>query len=112
MRTASLLTTPPPKQKPMAPILPVQSGRDFSHTAAARKSSGILAPSTSLKSCRALFVVARIAADRGQPVRRKGDEIGDRQPPRDVFDIGIEAAILVDDEHRRQLGRAFAGRTR
>ena len=32
MRTASWLTTPPPKQKPIAPSLPVQSGSDFSHS--------------------------------------------------------------------------------
>ncbi|MGA2792868.1 MAG: hypothetical protein ABSE69_04940 [Roseiarcus sp.] len=37
---------PPPKQKPTAPSLPVLSGRDFSHVAAAKKSSIILAAST------------------------------------------------------------------
>src|SRR4029434_10630606 len=42
--------TPPPKQKPTAPSLPVDSGRDFNHVAAARKSSVILARSTSVKS--------------------------------------------------------------
>ena len=48
---------------------------------------------------RALLFVARIAADRGQPVRRESDEIGDRQPPRHIFDIGIEAAVFVDDQN-------------
>ena len=64
------------------------------------------------KSASALLVVAGIAADRGQPIGREGDEIGDRQAPRDVFDIGVEAAIFVDDQHHRQLCRSIAGRTR
>ena len=106
MRTASLLTTPPPKQKPIAPSLPVASGRAFSHSAAATKSSCILARSTCLNSCRALLVVAGIAADRGEAVGREGDEIGDRQAPRDVLDIRVEAAVLVHDQDAGQLARS------
>jgi len=49
------------------------------------------------------FVIVRIAADRGQGLRRKGDEPGDCQPARDVLDVGIEAAVLVDDDDDRQL---------
>src|SRR5581483_4433634 len=51
----------------------------------------------------ALLVVAGIPAERGQGVGRERDEIGDREPPRDILDIGIEAAILVDDEHHGKL---------
>ena len=41
MRVARVLATPPPKQNPIAPSLPVQSGRAFSQGAAATKSSVI-----------------------------------------------------------------------
>ena len=61
---------------------------------------------------RGLLVVARIAADRGQPVGREGDEVGDRQPPRDVLDVRVEAAVLVHDQDGRQFSGRFAGRTR
>ena len=50
---------------------------------------------------RSLLFVARIPTDRTQLVRREGDEIRDRQPPRDILDEGVEAAILVDDDDRR-----------
>jgi hypothetical protein len=56
-----------------------------------------------------LVLVAGIAAEREQRVRRERDEVVERQPARDVFDVRIEAAILVHHEHRRQLAFAFAG---
>ena len=46
IRTASVFATPPPKQNPTTPILPVESGRSFNHRAAATKSSSILFRST------------------------------------------------------------------
>src|SRR5207253_9216156 len=46
-----------------------------------------------------LFVVAGIAADRRESVRREGDEIFYRQASRDILDIRTEAAILVNDDH-------------
>jgi hypothetical protein len=46
---------------------------------------------------RLAFVVgARIAAQRGQPVRCQRGEAGDGDAPRDILDIGVEAAVLVD----------------
>ena len=56
----------------------------------------------------ALVVVARITADRRQRVRRKGDEVLQREPPRDVLGMRIETAILVDDENRGQFCGRFA----
>ena len=105
MRTASMLTMPPPKQKPTAPSLPVQSGRDFSHVAAAKKSSRILAASICLKSSTAFFVISGIAAGRGQPIGSKRDELGHRQPPRHILYVRIEATVLVHNQHRGQFSR-------
>src|SRR5262249_24653669 len=51
----------------------------------------------------AFLIAARIAADRSQSIRRKGDEIGEREATRDVLDIGIESAVFVNYEHDRQL---------
>ena len=51
----------------------------------------------------ALVVVSRVAAQRGQRVGRKRQESLDRQPTGDVLDVGIQPAILVDDEDRREL---------
>jgi len=53
----------------------------------------------------ALLVIAGVAAERGQPIGREGDEIGERETARDVLDIGVEATIFVDDEDRREPGR-------
>ena len=53
----------------------MQSGRAFSHFAAATKSSVIFGRSTLRNESAALLVVARIAADAGQPVGREGDEV-------------------------------------
>ena len=103
---------PPPKQKPTAPSLPFDSACAFSQLAAATKSSIIFGPSTVAERRRALLVVARIAADRGQAVGREGDEVGDGEAARDVLDVGIQPAVLVDDEHRRQLAAALAGRAK
>ena len=46
--------------------------------------------------------VARITAQREQRVRRKRDEVFQRQTTRDVFDMRIQAAVLVNDQHHRQ----------
>ena len=46
MLAANAAVAAPKKQKPVAPILPVQSGRVFSQRAAAMKSSVILGLST------------------------------------------------------------------
>ena len=56
----------------------------------------------------AVVVVAGIAAHGRQAVRRQGQEAGRGGPPRDVLDMRVEAAILVDDHHGRE--RAVAAR--
>jgi hypothetical protein len=80
--------------------LPVVSGRDFSHLAAAREILRHLAAVKLLEQRQTLLVVTGIAAQGGERIWREGDEIGDRQPPRHIFDIRVEAAIFVDDEDR------------
>ena len=50
----------------------------------------------------AVIVVARIAADGGEPVGRQGDEAGDGRAAGDVFDMRVEAAVLVDHHDRRE----------
>jgi hypothetical protein len=49
--------------------------------------------------------VRSLAAGREQPVRRQRDEALQRGAPRDVLDVGIEAAILVDHQHGGMLAR-------
>ena len=46
----------------------------------------------------AFVVIARIAAERIQRIRCKSDEAGRREAARHVFDIRIQAAILVDHD--------------
>ena len=57
-----------------------------------------------MEKLRAFLIIIRITANRRQPIGRKSDKIGDRQPARDIPDVGIEAAVLVDDEDDRQPG--------
>ena len=104
MRTASALAMPPPKQKPVTPSLPVLSGRAFSHTAAAYRSSAILARSTLPNSSPPLSSSPGIAAHRRQAVGRERHEVLERETARDVFDVRIESAVLVHDQDARQLG--------
>ena len=66
-----MLDMPPPKQKPVAAIFPFECGRAFSHCAAATKSWVNLAAIELGEQLAALVVVARIAADRRQRVRRE-----------------------------------------
>ena len=80
---------PPPKQKPTTPILPVQSGRSFSHFAEARKSSQHLLPVYLSKDLRAFFVIARITADAGQAIGSEGHETRRAQAPRYILDVRI-----------------------
>ena len=53
----------------------------------------------------AVVVVAGIAADRRQAVGRQRDEARDGGAPRDVLDIRIQAAVLVNHEHGRKRAR-------
>ena len=50
-----------------------------------------------------LVFVAGVTAERGQRVRRHRHEVVEGQAPRDVFDVRVEAAVLVHDEDAGQL---------
>ncbi len=56
-----------------------------------------------LKRLPTLLVIARIAADAGQSVRREGNEVFGSEAARDILDVRIQAAILVDHQDSRQL---------
>src|SRR5665213_4334719 len=51
------------------------------------------------------FFIARVSAQRVQRTRCERDEVVEREAPRDVLDVRVEPAVLVDDQHRRQLAR-------
>src|ERR1051326_7501371 len=55
------------------------------------------------KHLRRLFLIAGVAAGGGQLIRREGNKVRDREPPRDVLDVRVEPAILVHDENHRLL---------
>ncbi len=57
----------------------------------------------------ALVVVAGIAADACQPVGGQREVASLAKPPRDILDIGVEAAILVHDDHCGQLAGGGGG---
>ena len=50
-----------------------------------------------------LVIVPRVSAQRAQRVGGERQEPLDRQPPRDILDVRVQPAILVDDEDRREL---------
>ena len=54
----------------------------------------------------AVVVVAGIAADREQAVGREGEEAVECCAPRHVLDVGVEAAVLVNHQHRGERARA------
>src|SRR5262249_53223904 len=51
----------------------------------------------------ALFVIAWIAAHTREPVRREGNEVVGRKPPRDVLYVRIQPAVLVNHKHAGSL---------
>ncbi len=53
------------------------------------------------------LVISGIASYRCQPIGRKCDELGDRQPPRYILYVWIEAAVLVDDQDCSQFSRSI-----
>jgi hypothetical protein len=96
------LTIPPPKQKPDRAEL---AGAVRARLEPGRRGEEILlhlARVDLLEQRQPLLVVPGIAADRCQPVRGEGDEIGEGEPVRHVLDVRIEAAVLVDDEDGRE----------
>ena len=50
-----------------------------------------------------LVFVARVAAERRQRIGRERHEVVERQAARDVFDVRVEAAVLVHHEDAGQL---------
>ncbi|MNT17257.1 hypothetical protein D3C72_1523970 [compost metagenome] len=56
-------------------------------------------------------VIARVTPHRAQPIGRQRDKSGLGQTPGNVFDVGIEAAVLMDHDNPRHvafdLGRAY-----
>ncbi len=52
-----------------------------------------------------LVLGARIPAKREQRVGRKGHVVVERDAARDVLDVRVQPAVLVHDQHRRQLAR-------
>ncbi len=52
-----------------------------------------------------LVFVTRVAAERRQGVGREGHEVVERHTPCDVFDVGIETAVFVDDKDAGELTR-------
>ena len=93
---------PPPQQKPVAPSLPVDSSCAFTKRRAVQH-VGAQLRLVELGLHRApVVVVARIAAERRQAVGREREEALHRRAPRHVLDVRIQAAVLVDHQHRRQ----------
>src|SRR3546814_2630372 len=56
-----------------------------------------------------LVLVGGRAAGRRQEVDSQGDETLQRHAPDDVLDVRVEAAVLVDDQHRRQPAHVAGG---
>ena len=59
-----------------------------------------------VKLARPVFL-GRRAAVHGQEVGREREIALDRQSARDVLDMRVEPAVLVDDDHRRPLAQIF-----
>jgi len=58
------------------------------------------------------FPRPRVAAQRRERIGRKRHETLQRQAPRDVLDVRVQASVFVNHQHGRQLGSARAGRAR
>ena len=54
----------------------------------------------------AVIIIARIAAERVKRVRGERDVAGKRRAPRDILDVGVEAAVFVHDNHAGPLDGA------
>ena len=60
----------------------------------------------------AVVVVAGKAAEGGESVGREGHEVGHGEAARDVFDVGVQAAVFVDDDDAGQLRGLGVSRVR
>ena len=101
---------PPPQQKPTAPTLPV----DFRVMLEERHRRGDamrgLVGVERADHVARLVLVGRRAAERREHVDRVGEEAFERDAARDVLDVRIEPAVLVDDDDRRALSLRFEPR--
>ena len=91
---------PPPQQKPTAPTLP------FDSLCAARNGTAAAIRETVCSRSRPPIISRALSSSAGVPpagaerIDGKGKEAVDGQPPADVADVRVEAAVLVDHEHR------------
>ncbi len=104
------LMTPPPQQKPTAPTLPVEFGMVLEERhRGGGATRGLVGLEIGEHIARLVLVGWRAAIGR-QHVGGEGEKAFEREPPRDVLDVRVEAAVLVDDEHCRALGAPFEPR--
>ena len=99
------MTTPPPKQNPTAPILPLHCGKRLEEPHGGREIVDPLDGIERAEHLRGLLLVAGIAAERRERVRRESHEPVHREPAGDILDVRIEAAVLVDHHDARPLAR-------
>ena len=57
----------------------------------------------------AFFIIARIPADAGQPIRGQRQKSGLGQTPGDILDIGVQAAVLMYHHHGGQFSHRSRG---
>lgn len=100
---SAVFTIPPPKQKPTAPTRPLYSAFDFKRIAAATKSPVMLPRSSWRCSSRPSSPLPGVAAERGEGIRREGQETREPRASRDILIyvliyLRIEAPVLVDDQ--------------
>ena len=88
----------PPQQKPVTPSLPVGQRVRFQIARAVDHVGAQLALVEAGLQRAAVVVIARISADRRQPVGSKRQKPLGRDPAGHVLDVGIEPAVLVDHQ--------------
>ena len=102
LSVASRLTTPPPKQNPTVPTLPVDSPCLEIGGAGYGRRDHVLAFRLGVKLARLVLVGGRAAID-GQQIGRQRQKAFRRVSAGDILDVGVQSPVLVDDEHGRPL---------
>ena len=98
---------PPPQQKPTAPTLPFDSAWAARNGTAAAIRATVAVRSSAPIISRALSSSAGVPPPARERVHREGQEALDGHAPRHVLDVRVQAAVLVDHEHRRALAAAL-----
>jgi hypothetical protein len=62
-----------------------------------------------LKQLARLVFVSWVAPEGEQGIRREGDEVVEGEPPGDVFNVRVEAAVFMDHQNRRQFALRLRG---